>query len=83
MNWMLSYVIKVDIDQVIFNQGCQVWLFNTNNSIKHQLFVYTQLNDQTVLFQTIQFSMSTKLTCSKYCYLSLTIQQNSHLFAHS
>ena len=30
----------------------------TNNSIKHQLFVYTQLNDQIVLFQTIQFSKS-------------------------
>ena len=28
------------------------------NSIKHQSFVYTQLNDQTVLFQTIQFSIS-------------------------
>ena len=30
----------------------------TNNSIKRQLFVYTQLNDQTVLFQAIQFSIS-------------------------
>ena len=30
----------------------------TNNSIKHQSFIYTQLNDQTVLFQTIQFSIS-------------------------
>ena len=38
-----------------------ILLFNTNNSIKHQSFVYTQLKDQTVLFQTIQFSMSTKL----------------------
>ena len=33
-------------------------LFITNNSIKHQLFIYTWLNDQTVLFQTIQFSIS-------------------------
>ena len=33
-------------------------LFNTENSIKHQLFVYAQLNDQTVLFQAIQFSLS-------------------------
>ena len=24
----------------------QVFLFNTNNSIKHQSFAYTQLNDQ-------------------------------------
>ena len=37
---------------------CQVLLFITNNSIKHQSFVYTQLNVQTVLFQTIQFSMN-------------------------
>ena len=29
-----------------------------NNSIKHQLFVYAQLNDQTALFLAIQFSMS-------------------------
>ena len=28
---------------------------STKNSIKHKSFVYTQLNDQTVLFQTIQF----------------------------
>ena len=56
-------------------------LFNSNNSIKHQSFVYTQLNDQTVLFQSIQFSMWTKLTSSKYGYVLLTIQLNvSHLF---
>ena len=30
----------------------------TDNSIKHPSFVYTQLNDQTVLFLTIQFSIS-------------------------
>ena len=30
----------------------------TNNSIKYQSFVYTQVNDQTVLFLTIQFSTS-------------------------
>ena len=36
----------------------QVLLCITNNSFKHQSFVYTQLNDQTILFQTIQFSMS-------------------------
>ena len=39
-------------------QWFQVLLCITNNSIKHQSFVYTQLNNQTVLFQTIQFSMS-------------------------
>ena len=30
----------------------------SKNSIKHQSFVYTLLNDQTVLFLTIQFSIS-------------------------
>ena len=36
----------------------QVLLCITNNSFKHQSFVYTQLNDQIVLFLTIQFSIS-------------------------
>ena len=36
----------------------QVLLCITNNSIKHQSFVYKQLNDKTVLFQPIQFSIS-------------------------
>ena len=36
----------------------QVLLCFTYNSIKHRSFVYTQLNGQTVLFQTIQFSIS-------------------------
>ena len=51
---------------------------------KPELFFGTQLNDKTVLFQTIQFSMSTKLNSSKYCYVLLIIQLNiSHLFTHS
>ena len=55
-------------------------LFNTNNSIKYQSSAYTQLNDQTVLLRTIQFSHSTKLNGYKYCYVSLRIQLNtSHL----
>ena len=36
----------------------QVLLCITNNSIKHQSFVYAQLNDQTDLFLTIQFNNS-------------------------
>ena len=36
----------------------QVLLCITNNSFKLQSFVYTQLNDKTVLFLTIQFSIS-------------------------
>ena len=42
----------------------QVLLCITDSSIKHQLFVYTQLNDQAVQFQTIQFSISHLLTLS-------------------
>ena len=42
----------------------QVLLYITNNSIKHNSFVYSQLNDQTVLFQTIQFSISHLFTLS-------------------
>ena len=34
-----------------------------NNSIKHQSFVYSQLNDQTILFQIIQFSISIQFKC--------------------
>ena len=36
----------------------KVLLWITNNPIKDQSFVYTQLNDQTTPFQTIQFSIS-------------------------
>ena len=40
----------------------QVLLCIINNSIKHQSFIYTQLNVKTVLFQTIQFSLSTQFS---------------------
>ena len=40
----------------------QVLLCITNNSIKHQLFVYTQLKGQIVLFLKIQFSISPSFT---------------------
>ena len=48
----------------------QVLLCITNNSIKYQSSVYTQLNDQTVLFLTIQFSISHLHTvkCQKFYY---------------
>ena len=46
----------------------QILLCITKNSIKHQLFVYLQLNDQTVLFQRIKFSVS------HLCALSLTVK---------
>ena len=42
----------------------QVLLCLTNNLIKYQSFVYIQLNDQTVLFLTIQFSRNHLFTLS-------------------
>ena len=33
-------------------------MYISNKSIKYESFVYTQLNEQTVLFLTIQFSIS-------------------------
>ena len=40
----------------------------------------TQLHVKTILFQTIQFNMSTKLNGSKYNYASLTIQLKSFVY---
>ena len=44
----------------------KILLCITNSSIKHLSFVYTQLNDQTLLFQTIQFSISQLFALSLY-----------------
>ena len=41
----------------------QVLHYIISNSIKHQTFVYIQLNGKTALFQTIQFSISTQFKC--------------------
>ena len=49
------YFKQFNLTQV---EGLQELLCITNNSIKYQSFIYTQLNDQTVLFQTIQFNTS-------------------------
>ena len=51
----------------------QVLLCINNNSIKHQSFVYIQLNDQTFLFLTIQFIIGHLFTLSldfKQVYLT-------------
>ena len=40
-----------------------VFLSITNDSIKYRSYVFTQLNDQTVLFQTIPLSIDTQLKC--------------------
>ena len=44
-----------------------ILLCMNNNSVKHQLFVYAQLNYQTVLFQALQFSISHLFA---HCWLS-------------
>ena len=44
----------------------------TNNSIKNQSFVYTQINDQTVLFQ--QFSLACQKSGPMYWFVLLIIQ---------
>ena len=47
-----QYYLLLIICLHIFN--CfKALLLNANNSIKHQSFVYTELNDETVLFKTI------------------------------
>ena len=54
----------------------QVLICISNNSFKHKSFVYTQLDDLTVLFQTIQFSISHFFTfmfkCQTLLFDSLT-----------
>ena len=51
-------IILFNITNSFTVKWLQVLSCITNNSIKHQSFVYTQLNDQTVLYLTIQFSIS-------------------------
>ena len=51
-------IILFIINYLFAHRCFQVLLFNTDHSIKHQPFVYRQLNDQIVLFQTIQFCIS-------------------------
>ena len=59
----------------------QVLLCITNNSSKYQLFVYTQLNNPTVLFQTIQFSIShlfaLSLNVKEFCLTLATTESQS------
>ena len=51
----------------------QVLLCITNISIKHWSFVYTQLNEPTVLFLTIQFSISHLFALSYICPIDRTL----------
>ena len=52
----------------------QILLCFTNTSIKHESFVFTQLNDLTVLFLTIPFSIS--------CLLALSSNVKKFYLAH-
>ena len=42
----------------------------SNNSVEHEYIFYTQLNAKIVLFQTIQFSISTPFRCQKQFYFN-------------
>ena len=50
----------------------------SNNSVSRKYFGFClhSVKCKTFLFQAIQFSMSTILNCSKYYYVSPTIQLN-------
>ena len=50
----------------------QVFLYITNNSIKRQSFAYTHLNNQAVLFQTIQFSIL--FVCTQFNFIWLSVR---------
>ena len=48
----------------------------SNNSVKHQSFIYAQLDDQTVIFPKIQFNKSRLFTLSlnvAQSYLTLSV----------
>ena len=49
----------------------QVLISITDNSIKYQSFSYTQLNEKTVLFPTIQLSIS--IHSSSFCPIVMTL----------
>ena len=58
------YAIKQITNQQTNQLTNQTLVCIPKNSIKHQSFVYTLLSDQTVLFKTIQFSISHWFTLS-------------------
>ena len=55
---LLVFLNKAKLIRLHTVKWFHILLCIIKNSIKHLSFVYTQLNDQTVLFQTIQFSIS-------------------------
>ena len=70
----ISTTIVNFITKPFFTYLLDIWFLNLRCR-------YTLLNDQTVLFLTIQFSTSQLLKVLKYWYVSLTIDLNIyHLF---
>ena len=55
---LLTFLINSKLILLHTVKWFQELLCISNNSNKHHSFVYTQLTDQTVLFQTIQFTIS-------------------------
>ena len=61
----------------------QVLLRTTHTSFKHQSFVYEQLNNQTVLCQTIQFSIGkVKSFQVLQCITNDSIKNQSFIYTH-
>ena len=54
---LIKFINEPKLILLLLVKGFQVFLCITNNSIKYLSFVYTQLNDQIVKFQTLQFSV--------------------------
>ena len=50
----------------------------TNNSVKHQSFIYTQLNVKAVLFQTIQFRLSTQFQRQTVLFQAIQFSISTH-----
>ena len=76
----LLFLYTVKLFHLISNTSL---LFTHSHLFKYSFFCLHTVKSKTVLFQTIQFSMSTKLNCSEYWYVSPKIQlKSSHLFAH-
>ena len=53
---------------------------NSNNSSKNQSFTYTQLNDQTVLFQAIQFSILVKWFQVLLCITNNSVKHQAFVY---
>ena len=77
---LIAFLNELKLNLLLSVKWFQVLLYITNNSIKHQSFVCTQLNYQTVQFSISHlFALSLNVKCCIGSYLSSI----SHLFALS